>query len=573
MLPQLTGGAGALGKWIVASAWPYVYSLPHLGNLIGAPLSADVFARFLRRVGEEVVFVSGSDEHGTPIEAEAKKRGIPPRQLTDEMHALVSSLFEGFRISYDNYTRTESPTHVRFVQEFYKRLYENGHIYVDEIEQLYCEKDEMFLPDRFVIGTCPHCGNPKAYGDQCDVCGRLLNPLDLIDPRCVFCGSTPVVRKTKHWFFDLPKFSEALKEYIHQNENLPDNARNMSLAMLKEGLKPRSVTRDSKWGIPAPFPGAEGKTIYVWMEAVLGYVSAVKEWAEAQGRPELFNAFWKDPSTKSVYFIGKDNIPFHTLIFPALLMASEEGYILPFNVSSTEFLMYEEQRFSKSKGVGIWMDEALKLLDADYWRYYLISTRPETKDSNFSWDDFEAKINNELNDVLGNFVHRTLTFVASRFGGEVPRLDEGDREVIKVLEKAKRTSKEAEESLWRFRMREALHKVMDVARIGNAFLNARTPWADFREGRVERAGSTIAASVTLVKGLAYYLEPFLPDTSEKIWSMLRLEGDPHTSLWTHAFDPLPEGHKIGEVRPLFKKVDKEELKRGLREIRAGPAQS
>ncbi len=556
----------------MASAWPYVYSLPHLGNLIGAPLSADVYARFLRRKGEDVVFVSGSDEHGTPIEAEARRRGVSPRQLTDEMHARISSLFEAFRISYDNYTRTESRVHVRFVQEFYSRVYENGHVFDEEIEQLYCENCGIFLPDRFVVGTCPYCGNPKAYGDQCEVCGRLLTPLDLIGPRCAFCGSTPVVKRTRHWFFDLPKFSDALREYIEGNENFPENARNMSLAMIREGLKPRSVTRDNEWGIPAPFPGAEGKTIYVWMEAVLGYVSAVKEWAEGQGRPELFDSFWRDPETRSVYFIGKDNIPFHTIIFPALLMASGQGYVLPFNVSSTEFLMYEGQKFSKSKGIGIWMDEALELLEADYWRYYLIATRPETKDSSFTWADFEAKINNELNDVLGNFVHRTLTFTASRFGGKVPALDPSDEGASSVISRAEELARRAEDSLWRFRMREALVRVMDVAREGNAFLNARAPWADLKEGRVERAGTTTSAALALVKGLAHYLEPFLPDTSERLWEMLRLDGSPHEASWDRAFDPLPEGHEIGEPRPLFRKVKSEELVRRLEEIRASRAQ-
>ncbi len=556
----------------MTSAWPYVYSLPHLGNLIGAPLSADIYARFLRRKGEEVVFVSGSDEHGTPIEAEARRRGIRPRQLTDEMHEKISSLFEAFRISYDNYTRTESPVHVRFVQEFYFRVYENGHIFDEEIEQLYCENCGIFLPDRFVVGTCPYCGNPKAYGDQCEVCGRLLTPLDLIGPKCAFCGSTPVVKKTRHWFFDLPKFSDELREYIERNKNFPENARNMSLAMIREGLKPRSVTRDNEWGIPAPFPGAEGKTIYVWMEAVLGYVSAVKEWAERQGKPELFDEFWKDPKTRSVYFIGKDNIPFHTIILPALLMASGQGYVLPYNVSSTEFLMYEGQKFSKSKGIGIWMDEALELLEADYWRYYLIATRPETKDSSFTWADFEAKINNELNDVLGNFVHRTLTFTASRFGGEVPALDSSDEGARSVISRAEELAKRAEDSLRRFRMREALVRVMDIAREGNAFLNSRVPWADLKEGRVKRAGSTISAALTLVKGLAHYLEPFLPDTSERLWEMLRLDGSPHETTWDRAFEPLPEGHWIGDPKPLFRKVKKEELIERLKEIRAARAQ-
>ncbi|RLG46809.1 MAG: methionine--tRNA ligase, partial [Thermoproteota archaeon] len=525
-------------RWLVAAAWPYVYSIPHLGNLIGAPLSADVFARFLRKMGEEVLFVSGSDEHGTPIEAEARKRGIPPRQLTDEMHERISELFDRFGISFDNYTRTESSTHVEFVRDFYSRVYENGHIFSREVELLYCENDGMFLPDRFVVGTCPYCGNPSAYGDQCDVCGRLLRPTDLIDPKCVFCGSTPVSRRSRHWFFDLPKFALRVRLYIERNENLPENARNMSLAMIREGLEPRSLTRDCEWGIPAPFPGAEGKTIYVWMEAVLGYLSAVKELGERRGDPSLFDRFWRDPETRAVYFIGKDNIPFHTVILPALLMASGEGYVLPYSVASTEFLMFEGEKFSKSKGVGIWLDEALELLDPDYWRYYLIAIRPERRDSSFSWSDFESKINDELNAILGNFVHRVLSFLASKFGGEVPGGSGADRESAEALEEAKKTARRAEELALSLRLRDALRSVVGIARIGNRFLNYRAPWEDLSKDR-RRAEVTMATSVSLVKALAYYIEPFMPFSAERLWNMLGLDGDPHSARFSEAFEPLP----------------------------------
>ncbi len=554
-----------MGRWIVASAWPYAYSIPHLGNLIGAPLSADVFARFLRKMGEEVVFVSGSDEHGTPIEAEARRRGIHPRELTDEMHERLRDLFRRFGISYDNYTRTESPVHVDFVRDFYSKVYDNGYVFEREVEQLYCPNCRMFLPDRFVTGTCPYCGNPSAYGDQCDRCGKLLKPTDLIGPRCVFCGSTPVLRRTKHWFFDLPRFAGPLEDYVSGNERLPDNARNMSLAMIREGLEPRSLTRDNSWGIPAPFPGAEGKTIYVWMEAVLGYVSAVREWAEEAGDPAAFDTYWKSPDTRAVYFIGKDNIPFHVIILPALLMASGEGYVLPYNVASTEFLMYEGMKFSKSKGVGIWMDEALDLLEPDYWRYYLLATRPERKDANFSWSDFEEKINGELNDVLGNFVHRVLTFVRSRFGGVVPD-GEIDGESSETLAEARSHAERSLEEMKGFRMRRSLQEVMEVARIGNRYLNSRAPWDQIRVDR-EAAAATIRTAVSMVKMLSVFIEPFLPFSAEKIWGMLALDGDVHRVTYGEAFNPVPGGHEIGEPRPLFSKVSREDLIARLEEIR------
>ncbi|RLE60065.1 MAG: methionine--tRNA ligase, partial [Thermoprotei archaeon] len=358
-----------MGKWLICAAWPYINAVPHLGTLIGSVLSADVIARFLRLKGEDVVFVSGSDEHGTPIEVEAIRQNISPKELTDKYHELVKKLFDLWNISFDNYTRTENPVHIEFVRNFYLNLYERGYIYEKEIEMPYCPRCQIFLPDRFIEGECPYCHYEKARGDQCDKCGRLLEPVKLINPRCNICGERPIIKKTKHWFFDLPKLTDKIRDYIEKNTNLPPNARNMSLSMLKEGLKPRAITRDNKWGIPAPFPGAEGKTIYVWMEAVLGYITATIEYFTRKGEPEKWKKFWFDSNTKSVYFIGKDNIPFHTIIFPALLIASGENYVLPWTVSSTEYLLFKGEKFSKSRRIGIWIDEALKLFPVDYWRF------------------------------------------------------------------------------------------------------------------------------------------------------------------------------------------------------------
>lgn len=547
-------------KWIVASAWPYINTVPHLGTLVQV-LSADVFARFLRKMGEEVVFVSGSDEHGTPIEVEALRRGISPKELTDEMHSYVSELFSRFRISYDNYTRTESDVHKEFVREFYMRVYENGHIFEKETEQLYCPKDGMFLPDRFVTGKCPYCGYERAHGDQCDRCGRLLNPTDLLDPKCSICGSVPELRRTRHWFFDLPKFAEDLRRYIEGNNQLPDNAKSVSLSMIEEGLRPRPLTRDNKWGIPAPFPGADGKTIYVWMEAVLGYVSAVKEYFTRKGETKKFDEFWRNKETKSVYFIGKDNIPFHTIIFPALLMASGEGYVLPFNVASTEFLLYEGEKFSKRERRGIWMDEALELLPEDYWRFYTIYSRPELKDSSFSWEDFESKVNDELNDVIGNLVHRVLSFIVTRYGGRVPEA-ELDEESSSLIEKVREIGKEIEENLFKIRLRDALRDLLDIARLGNKFFNNREPWKDFETNR-KRADSTLLASYQLLKILACYMHIFLPSSAEILWRMLGLDGEPNFEE-ANSIRPLGE---VKNVQPLFRKVRKEDLLKRLKQIR------
>ena len=456
-----------MGKWLVCSAWPYINAIPHLGTLIGSVLSADVFARYLRLKGEEVVYVSGSDEHGTPIEVEAIKKNISPKEFTDKMHKIVSELFKEWGISFDNYTRTENPIHIEFVRKFYKKVEKNGYVFTKIQLMPYCPNCKRFLPDRFVEGTCPYCGYEHARGDQCDKCGRLLEPTQLINPHCVICGAEPEIKETKHWFFNLPAFEKKLYDYISNNKNFPDNARNFSLQMIKDGLKPRSITRDNKWGIPAPFEGAEGKTIYVWMEAVLGYISATIEWSKRIGQPEKWKEFWLNKDTKSVYFIGKDNIPFHTIIFPALLMATHEGYNLPWNVVSTEYLQYEGQKFSKSRGIGIWIDEALKLFPVDYFRYVLISIRPEKHDTNFRWDLFRQIVNDELNDVIGNFIHRTLTFIYKNFDKKIPEASKLTENDENILNKLAEITEKSGQLLEAFRYKDALNEVVGIMRLGN----------------------------------------------------------------------------------------------------------
>jgi len=556
---------------LVTSAWPYIYHVPHLGNIIGSILSADVLARYYRLKGHEVLFVSGSDEHGTPIEVEAVRLGVHPKQLTDKNHALIVELFRRWGISFDNYTRTESPIHKEFVQKFFMKIYENGYIFTRETELPYCPNCKRFLPDRFVEGTCPYCGYEAARGDQCEKCGRLLEPAKLINPHCVICKSTPIVRKAVHWYFDLPRFADKLLEYIEGNRQLPENARNFSLSLIREGLKPRAVTRDNKWGIPAPFPGAEGKTIYVWVEAVLGYISATIEYFKRRGMEDRWKDYWFDRDTKTLYFIGKDNIPFHTIIFPALLLATHEGYNLPWNVVSTEFLLFEGKKFSKRRRIGVWIDEALELFPADYWRYVLLSTRPETKDTSFTWDGFIEKVNADLNDTLGNFIHRALTFVNQYFGGRVPqptRLSEGDQRILQsVQEKVEEASRNLEE----FKIQAALRSVIEISRIGNRYLNQKEPWKAIKTNP-EDAANTIYVCVQLVKCLAVTLEPFLPFTAEKVWRLLNLPGSVHEQRWDEALKPIPSGHKIHEAKPLFRKVGEspEELQAMLEKIRSKP---
>ena len=546
------------GKVLVTSAWPYINVVPHLGNLVGSVLSADVAARYYRLRDDDVIMVSGSDEHGTPIEVEAMKQGVTPKELTDRNHALVAELFRRWGASFDNYTRTESPVHKEFVQETLMKIYKNGYIFSKETQMLYCEHDQRFLPDRFVEGKCPYCGCERARGDQCDMCGRLLEPTLLVEPYCVICKNKPTLKTTKHWYIDLSRFADPLIKYLSENQQLPANAKNFSLNWIKEGLKPRAVTRDVDWGIPAPFPGAEGKTIYVWVDAVLGYVSATIEYCRRIGEPEKWREFWFDKSAKTLYFVGKDNIPFHTIILPALLLASGEDYNLPWNVSATEFLQFKGEKASKSQRIGIWIDEALELFPADYWRFFLMATRPESKDSNFSWDIFLEKINADLNDTFGNFIHRTLTFINSKFNGEIPqpKLTPEDETVLQaVKEKVDEAAQELEEA----KLQSAANTLISIGRIGNQYLNEKEPWKLVKTNR-EKAATVLYVTAQVVKAITVVSAPFMPAKAEQLWQALNLSGSVHAGRWKDAVKPLEAGHKIAKTKPLFRKIDANEKK-------------
>ncbi|MFW9825083.1 MAG: methionine--tRNA ligase [Candidatus Thorarchaeota archaeon] len=562
------------GKWIVTSAWPYVNAIPHLGNMIGSTLSADVFARFLRLKGEEVVFVSGSDSHGTPVSVEAKKLKVPAEELAFKYHNIIKDLHEKWQISFDNYTITHNPTHIEFVKNMYLDVQKNGYVKEKEIESLYCENDNLFLPDRFVEGTCPNCKEDGARGDQCDKCQRLITPLELIKPKCAICGNTPVIKKTRHWYLDLPKLQEKLKTLIDQNEIIPPNARNMCLNSLAEGIPERAITRDLEWGIPAPFKGAENKVIYVWFEAVLGYITAVKEWAEKIiNKPNKFDFFWKDPDTRTVYFIGKDNIIFHLIIFPGLLIAYNEDkkdndkLVLPYNVSSTEFLMMGTEKLSKSRGVGIGIDEALKLAPLDYWRFYLLFNRPETSDTPFLWSEFENNLKT-LNDNIGNFIHRTLTFIERQFNSKIPEKIKYDEIDTKFIEKINKISNEVGESLINFKIRKAIRDIVTFAKEGNVYLNDKAPWHLIKKDK-KAAGHVFNICAQAVYALSVLLGPFIPETSENILSLLNA---PKLSdlLWDSINEnSIKAGINIKKPKPIFEKLDIEEIKNEYISLKEG----
>lgn len=540
--------------------------------MIGSTLSADVFARFLRMKGDEVVFVSGSDMHGTPVAVEAKKRDISVEELAHANHKKIKELHEKWNISFDNYTQTHNPTHIEFVQKFYVDVQKNGYIFEKEIESLYCENDKLFLPDRFVEGICPHCGADKARGDQCDNCQKLLTPLELKESYCSICGEKPIIRKTKHWYMDFPKLQNQLKEFIEKNKIIPSNARLMCINSINEGIPERAITRDLEWGIPAPFKGAEGKTIYVWFEAVLGYISAVKEWADKLiKQPKKFDAFWKDQNTKSVYFIGKDNIIFHLIIFPGLLIGynadkkDSDKLILPYNVSSTEWLMHENEKFSKSRGIGIWTDEALELAPLDYWRFNLVYNRPESSDTSFLWSEFENNIK-ILNDTIGNFIHRTLTFIDKQFNKIIPEKLESD-EIDKVfIEKIHNIGKDIGESLNNFSLRKAIRDIVSFGKEGNVYLNEKAPWHLIKKNK-KKAGHVFNICAQAVYALAVLLGPFIPETADQILSFLNSSKLSELSWGSIKEDAIKAGIKIKTPQPIFEKLDIEEIKNKLNIIR------
>ncbi len=512
--------------------------------------------------------VSGSDEHGTPAEVEAIKLGVSPKELTDRNHARILDLFEKWGLSFDNYTRTENPVHKRFVRDHLMKIYRNGYVFTQETEMLYCEDCKRFLPDRYVEGTCPYCGYEHARGDQCESCGRLLETTLLINPYCAICRGEPVSKKTTHWYFDLPKLSDRIAGFLEANTRIGVNARNFSLNLVREGLKPRAMTRDVAWGIPAPFPGASGKTVYVWVEAVLGYVSATIEYFLSKPEPDKWKEYWFNDEARTLYFIGKDNIPFHTIILPALLLAADEGYSLPWNVVATEFLQFRGLKASKSQKIGIWIDEALEFFPADYWRYFLMATRPEAKDSNFSWDAFTERVNADLNDTFGNFVHRTLTFIDDKFGGEIPFPENLGEEEKRILETLRQKVDEITTDLDAFRLQSAAGDIVGVARVGNQYLNDREPWNIIKKDRAT-AANVFYVAAQFVKATSIVSAPFIPFSAQEVWRALKLPGTVFEQKWTGSLEPFGRNHKIAKSTPLFRKIDadEDELEQKLKKLR------
>ena len=542
-------------RYTITAALPYTNGPIHIGHLAGVYVPADIFARYQRLKNNEVAFICGSDEHGVAISIKAKKEHTTPQAIIDKYHAIIKQSFADFGISFDNYSRTSLPIHHKTASDFFRKLYEQGDFIEEISEQLYDEEAHQFLADRFVIGTCPKCGNPEAYGDQCERCGSSLNATDLIDPKSSITGSKPTLKATKHWFLPLNRYQEFLEKWIlegHKNDWKP-NVYGQVKSWLDDELKPRAVTRDLDWGIPVPVEGAEGKVLYVWFDAPIGYISSTKEWAEREGKD--WRPFWQDKDTELVHFIGKDNIVFHCIIFPAMLKA-EGSYILPTNVPANEFLNLEGNKLSTSKNWAVWLHEYLQDFpnQQDVLRYALTANAPETKDNDFTWKDFQARNNNELVAIFGNFINRVAVLTQKYYEGEVPAAGVLNATDSETLQQLSELTQKIEQSLERYRFREAQQELMNIARLGNKYLADEEPWKLIKTD-AERVKTVMYVALQVATALAITSEPFLPFTSEKLKNILQLGTTAWEQVKQNPTALLPTGHKIGVATLLFEKIE------------------
>ena len=537
----------------VTAALPYANGGVHIGHLAGVYVPADIYVRYLRLRKQDVVFIGGSDEHGVPITIRARKEGITPQDVVDRYHGMIKKSFEDFGISFDIYSRTTSETHHKFAADFFRKLYDDGKLTEKESEQYYDEEAKQFLADRYITGECPHCHNPKAYGDQCEKCGSDLDPTELINPQSAISGSKPVLRKTKNWYLPLDEHQEWLKEWILEgHKEWRPNVYGQCKSWLDLDLQPRAMTRDLDWGIPVPVEGGEGKVLYVWFDAPIGYISNTKELL-----PDTWEKWWKDPETRLVHFIGKDNIVFHCIVFPTMLKA-HGGYILPDNVPSNEFLNLENDKISTSRNWAVWLHEYLVEMPGkqDVLRYVLTANAPETKDNNFTWRDFQDRNNNELVAVYGNFVNRALQLTKKYWDGVVPACGELTDTDRATLDEFKDVKQRVEEQLDIFKFREAQKEAMNLARIGNRYITECEPWKVWKTDP-KRVETILYISLQLVANLAIAFEPFLPFSSARLRKMINIDNFEWDSLGRT--DLLTAGHKLGEPELLFEKIDDETI--------------
>lgn len=544
-------------KIYIGVAWPYANGSLHLGHIAGCYLPADIFARFNRMKGNDVLMVSGSDEHGTPITITADNEKTTPQKVVDKYNKEHTENMVQMGISFDLFTRTTTKNHEEVVQDIFLTLYKKGYIYEKNVEAFYCDQCKRFLPDRYIEGTCPYCGSEKARGDQCDECGKLLDPQDLNNVKCKICGHNPEIKTSKHLFFALSKFEKKLLDWMKDKKHWKPSVLKFTQNWLRNGLKDRAITRDIEWGIKVPINGFENKRIYVWFDAVSGYFSASKEWAKINKKPDKWKYWWGDKKAKHYYFLAKDNIPFHTIIWPSILMGYSNNLNLPYDIPANEYLRLKGEQFSKSRRVAVWVPDIIKKLDVDAVRYYLSINMPESKDTDWAWDDFIAKNNDELVGAYGNFVHRVVTFISNNYGciPKQGKLDDLDEKALKEIEK---TSDEVAEALKICSFKKGLRAAINLAKFGNVYFNEKQPWNLVKNDK-EACGTVLHICLRIVKALAVFTSPYLPFSSDKVWKILGYKDSIHEYSWEESLKDLKEGVEIEKPKPLFNKLSLEDF--------------
>ena len=551
-------------KKMITAALPYANGPVHIGHLAGVYIPADVYARFQRRAGKDVAFICGSDEHGIPITIRAKKEGVAPQDIVDKYHAIIKKSFEDLGISFDRYSRTTSKKHHQMSQDFFKTLYDAGKFTEETSEQYFDEQAGEFLADRYIVGTCPNCGNENAYGDQCEKCGSTLSPSELINPKSMLSGNVPVLKPTQNWYLPLNEYEDFLNQWIiegHKDDWKP-NVYGQVKSWLNDGLKPRAMTRDLNWGVPVPLPNAEGKVLYVWFDAPIGYISFTQEWAEENGKN--WKDYWQSENSELVHFIGKDNIVFHCIIFPSMMKA-HGGYIMPTNVPAFEFLNLENEKISTSRNWAVWAHEYVQDFpnQQDALRYALLSSAPETKDNNFTWKDFQTKNNSELVGIFGNFINRVTVLTQKYYNGIVPQPNEFAQVDKDLYHEMQQIPEKIGKNLDEFRFRDALTEMMNLARLGNKYLADEEPWKVIKDNP-ERVKTQMFCALQVAGALAYLCEPFLPFTSQKMKSGLNLGN----KNWYEVLNtpPIPTGHQINEMPLLFSKTEDDVIEAQIKKL-------
>ena len=542
----------------IGVAWPYANGPLHLGHLAGCYLAADIFARFNRLIGNDVLMVSGSDSHGTPITIRADQENVNPKEIADRFHAQFLNTWAQLGITFDLFTTTQTENHQQAVHDIFTILLDRGYIYPATMELAHCSGCARYLPDRYVEGTCPHCNQERARGDQCDLCGRTLDPKDLVLPRCTLCGLAPTFQNSEHFFLKLSAFEQPLLKWANQQEHWRSNVANFTRSFLESGLKDRAITRDLSWGVPVPLDGYDDKRIYVWFEAVIGYLSAAIERAKNSGNPDSWKDFWLDPETKSYYFIGKDNIPFHSIIWPAIIMAYGNDLNLPYDIPANEFLSLENRKFSTSQNWAVWLPDYLEAYDPDPLRYLLSINMPENGDADFSWAEFVRKNNDELVATYGNLVNRVLSFTYRNFSQLVPEADQLIKSDEELLDTAKRTMQQVSDSLLHTRFKVALSQAFSLAQETNRYLDAQAPWQTIKTD-TQRTATVLNTSLKVLNCLKLILTPFLPFSSECLHTYLGFQYKLDRDRWN--FDDLVEaitpGARLEQPKPLFTKLDEQ----------------